>query len=264
MTKEYGFIKPTITREHYIFGASPVPFVVRKEDGNWFNSLPVKELQNTNFEKYNCTSYKTLDQIETYMLKVFGEKVNYSDRWLGIIAGTKPPGNDPQVVYEAIRKYGLIPEEMLPADANLANIGEYYSFKGADKEACYREGRKWLEKWDFYHEWVFGDGYTWEERIHNMKLAIKTSPLAVAVYAWAIDDRGVYVKMADENHWTTIYSIEEFQKVFDSYEPVLKDVDQEINFCKRIYMERKPLVELSTVKLNLWQRIIKWINEKFS
>lgn len=215
--------------------------------GDWFNSLPGKELQLKGFETFNCTSFNTLAQVECYFKQVYGVNVNFSDRWLGIVAGTTSRGNDPQKVYEAIRKYGLIPDEMLPFSDDITSLADYYSFKGADKDACYREGEKWLKLWDFQHEWVVTEGLTEEEKEKNMRVALKSSPLCIGVYAWYADQRGVYVKMADENHWTFAYALDDitgFKKVDDSYDPTFKNVDQVGDFCKRIYIGKRAVVPL--------------------
>ena len=55
-----------------------------------------KKKQNVSFETFNCVSFGTLSAIETMMFRLFGEKVNYSDRWIGIMAGTNAGtnGND--------------------------------------------------------------------------------------------------------------------------------------------------------------------------
>lgn len=270
--KNYGFIAPVITPEHWVLGASAMPLVIRTELADWEPALSYNELQNKKFETYNCTSFNTLKQIQMYMKLVFGINVNYSDRFLGIMAGTKAPGNDPQIVCEAIRHYGLIPEEMLPFSDDLENIDEYYSFKGADREACLAEGRRWLERFEFFHEWAFGDGLSVEDRLKNMEISLKTSPLALAMYAWYPDGDGVYIKAGRENHWTLVYKIEDLkrivQRVSDSYEPFLKIADQEINFCKRIYIERKPdpvPLEIKPEPLpaparkSWWQKLINWI-----
>lgn len=255
----YGYIQPKIKKEDYILGASPVPFIVVRNDGNWFGTRPKKELQNINFETYNCTSFNTLAQIEAYMKEVFKEDVEYSDRWLGIIAGTRPPGNSPELVYDAIRRYGLIPEAMLPWSEDLANVDEYYSFKGADREACYKAGREWLEKYEFFHEWIATEGNTREEKIHNMKTALKSSPLTREVFAWAQDDRGIYVKLGSANHWTFVYAHDLYDKVEDSYDPTLKDVDQDFDFCKRIYIRKR----VTPVKKNFWEMILAIITKIF-
>lgn len=259
----YGFIQPKIEREHYVLGGSNVPFVVLKEDGDWrATALPVKELQAKKFDTYNCTSFNTLNQIEQYMFVRFGVNVNYSDRWLGIIAGTKPPGNDPHVVMEAIRKYGLIPEEMLPYSDDLETVEEYYSFKGLSQQQIdnlYAEGRKWFEAWDFKHEWCFTPDMPEDEKLVNIKASLKVSPLSLAVYAWYADNRGVYVRMGSDSHWTTCMCFDDFLKVYDSYEPFEKDVEQTIFYAKRINIEKKTQI----VKLTLWQKFINWLKKLF-
>lgn len=241
--KNSGFIEPVITPEQYVLGAGQVPLSPLKTDSDWSDVKHVKEYQNRpSFDTYNCTGFNTLNQIEQYMLVAFGELHNYSDRWLGIIAGTKPPGNDPQTVYEAIREYGLIPEEMLPFIDDIKNVDEYYSFKGGDREKCYAEGRRWKEKYAFKHEWVFEKNDPVSMKISNMQFALKYSSLAIAVYAWATDDKGVYVRRGPDIHWTSMYALKDYMKIFDSYDPIEKDVDQEIYYCKRIHMEKKPLL----------------------
>src|SRR3990167_8332724 len=143
-----GFIPPIIDSTNWVLGASNTPsFPVLQENGDWTEYLPDGESQNIRgIETYGCTSFGTLNPIEILIYELTGERVNYSDRWVGIIAGTKAPGNDPHKVAEAIREYGLIPESMLPFSDDLQNIDEYYSFKGltpAQIEECYAEGRKW-------------------------------------------------------------------------------------------------------------------------
>jgi len=258
--KNTGFIAPQTFANNYVLGNINVPFKVLKEDGDWTaNKRPEKELQIAhNYDTYNCTSFNTLNQIEQYMYVAFGETVNYSDRWLGIVAGTRPPGNDPHIVMEAIRKYGLIPESMLPFTMDIGTVDEYYSFKNADEEACRAEGLRWLEKNDFKHEWCFlpNQDIPLEEKIHNMKLSLKASPLSIAVYAWALDSRGVYIRYNNaDTHWTSCYKIDDLQRVFDSYDPIEKNVNQEIFYAKRIHIEKR-VVE---VKKKLLERLLAWL-----
>ena len=162
-----GFIPPKEKPENYILGDGNVPQVVLQPNSDWTEYLPVEEKQNVNFETFNCVSFGTLSAIEVLMFRLFGEKHNYSDRFVGIMAGTKEGGNDPDTVCEAIRKYGLIPEEMLPM-TGVDNIDEYYSFKGADKEACLKAGQDWLEKFTFLHEDVFKPNEPKEEKIKKI------------------------------------------------------------------------------------------------
>lgn len=248
----YGFIAPKIDHTAFVLGQGNVPFKLLKPDGDWRDVKHVKEYQSRpEFDTYNCTGYNSLNQVEQYELVAFGELNNYSDRWLGIIAGTKPPGNDPHTVYEAIRKYGLIPDEMLPFTDDITNVDEYYSFKGGNEEACYAEGRKWLEKKRLYHEYAFSSDMTKDEKDNNMKVALKYSPLAIAVYAWVQDENGIYIRLGSDTHWTTLPAFKEYQYVYDSYDPVDKVVNQEIYWCKRIHIEK---VEVKKKK-TLWEKI---------
>jgi hypothetical protein len=262
---KYGFIEPKIDPTHYVLGQGNVNLQVLEPTGDWSDSLPAIEKQSVpTFDTYNCTGFGATNQVEIYLLKRYGIKANYSDRWVGIIAGTdaKRGGNDPHTVYEAIRKYGLIPEEMLPFDDSITTAEEYFSFKGADREACYEAGRKWLEHFDFFHEWVFhpDSGLTAEERLHNMRVALKYSPLCVAVYAWEQDERGVFVDVFGPNHWTTESGIKEFQEIFDTYEPYKKLVDQKIIYAKRISIEKKA----PSTRQTFFQWIISFLKDLFS
>ena len=243
---KFGFKIPVITPDNYVLGASAVPRVVLREDGNWNDFLPEAELQNKrSLETYDCTGFATLNAIETLQLYLFNEKVNYSDRWVGIIAGTTEGGNDPHIVAEAIRKFGLIPEEMLPFSDDLATIDEYYSFKGADKEACYRAGKEWLERNDFKHEWVFLPEQSVEEKIKALKYTLKLSPLGISVLAWNRNSKGIYAGNGVPNHWTLEYAFpDNLQRIFDSYDPFKKLVEQSILFAKRYWIAKKPPVIL--------------------
>lgn len=258
--KNSGFIEPIITEEQYILGGGNVPFAPLKLDSDWSDIRQKAEYQSKPaFDTYNCTGFNTLNQIEQYMSVAFNEENNYSDRWVGIIAGTKPPGNDPQIVYEAIRKYGLIPEEMLPFSDDIQNLEEYFSFKGANMEACYAEGKRWLQKYDFKHEWVFDRKQPLNEKINNMKIALKYSPLAIAVYAWFQNEKGIYVRMGQDCHWTSQTAYKDDMKIYDSYDPIVKDVDQEIFFCKRIHMDKK-IEPISIVKK---KSCLDWLQSLF-
>lgn len=192
-----------------------------------------------------------------------GFDFNISDRFLGIMAGTTAKGNDPSNVYEAVRKFGLIPEEMLPWSEDIKTAEDYYSFKGADKEACYRAGREWLSKKSFLHQWVFNPSAPLSEKINNMKVALKYSPLCVDVYAWQMDDKGFYVRGGQSGHWTTCYNVKDFEYIFDSYFPHGKILTPDFNFyfCKRISVEKLSTftkVPIERVWGSVWET---WFNK---
>lgn len=260
--KHLGFIPPIIDNTHYVLGGGNLGLTILQEDSNWTSLLPVDEIQLKNsVETANCTAFGTTNSIEILMFKLFGERVNYSDRWLGIVAGTRFPGNDPHTVAEAIRKHGLIPESMLPFSDDIKSEEEYYSFKGANEEECRKAGKEWLAKYDFRHEWVFRPGQSMDEQINNMKVALKSSPLCIALYAWASDNRNVYYSLGQPNHWTTVYNIAQFMEIFDSYSPFRKLVDQNILYCKRYSIVKK--LELQE-QLNIIEKILLWIQEQIN
>lgn len=268
MNKEYrGFIAPQpITPDQWVLGASNAsPFPIVREDGNWTPLLPPHERQNIRgIETFNCTGFNTLNALEILMWHKFNIQVNYSDRWLGIIAETKAPGNDPHKVAEVIRKYGLIPESMLPFSDDIQNADEYYSFKGFTQsqiDACYAEGRKWLEMYNFNHKWVYKENQPLQEKINNMKVGLKSSPLGIAVFAWASDARDVYYANGDPNHWTTVYNIDRFLEVIDTYEPFRKLVEQNIIWCKMYSIEKKAEIteEQRIGFLAQLQKLFNWL-----
>lgn len=235
-----GFIAPVITEDNYVLGAGMVPKVVIKPDGDWTN-IPDKEDQNKKFETYNCTSFNTLNRIEQLEYLLTGKWPNYSDRFVGIIAGTKPPGNDPHTVAEAIRKYGLVPEEMLPFSDDLENVDEYYSFKGGDEVACYKAGQEWLKKWEFMHEYVFTHTTPKEEIPKRILESLKYSPLGISVTAWEMADL-IYIDGGlPNNHWTgLVKGVPNVKWIAnDSYDPYLKDLDwnYKFSFCKRYFLK---------------------------
>lgn len=268
MKQKFTFKEPIIDSTQYILGSvGNLPVNELVPSGNWKDYLPDPEVQQKRgIETYDCTGFNTLNAIETLIFRQYGIRVNYSDRWVGIIAGTsvEKGGNDPHVVAEAIRKYGLIPEEMLPFSDDLQSAEEYYSFKGMTKEqieACYEEGRKWLREWRLGHDWVFRPSQPTEEKINNMKVALKSSPLCVSVYAWAQDQRGVYVSYGQPNHWTSVFAQEQFTNVFDSYDPFIKQVEQDYLYCKRF-----TILKIDEVKKELGRiaQVLKLLSELVS
>ena len=200
-----GFLPSLIDATHYW---GKLPKVVLLLDGKWNEFTPKFEPQLKKFETYNCTGFNTLNALEI-LFQARGLSFNFSDRWLGIIAGTKPPGNDPHKICEAIREHGLIPEEMLPFSEDLNSIEEYYSFKGANEAECRKVGQQWKKDWDFKHEWISRK---------DMEEYLKCSPLNVSVVAWK-SEGGLFTKQKGEpdNHWTTCVASEDYWLIADSY-----------------------------------------------
>lgn len=241
--KNYGFIKPEITPDNYVLGSSnSLPKVVLEADANWTAYLPSTERQNINIETFNCTGFGTLNCLEVLCRKIYGEKDNFSDRFMGIMAGTNPPGNDPQIVAEAARHEGVIPESLLPFSGD--SWQEYYSFKGANEANCRVQGQQFLNKYSIGHEYVFNNNVPKDKKLNLMREALKYSPLGIAVYAWQTNAKGEYVREGEPNHWTMAYKIDDQGHiyVFDSYAPYYKTLsaDHEIMYAKRYNLSLNP------------------------
>lgn len=196
---------------------------------DWSAYLPQLELQNLGVETNNCTAYGTLNALET-LLKQRGIAANYSERYLGIVAGTTD-GNDPNTVAEAVRHFGVIDEDLLPWDKP-GTIEEYWSPKPMTNTLL-NEGKKWLKQFTFKHYWVFDTEDPLEVKRQKIKDALLFSPLGISVYAW-ISDGPVYIKPGNtvDNHWCVLYGYNNdgTWNIFDSYDYSHKILDKDFNF----------------------------------
>src|SRR3990167_1581537 len=257
----YGFQVPVIKDSDFFLGEGNLPRNVLQETGNWKDSLPEaeKQLRDT-IDSINCVAFATTEQIEAYERKAFGERNNYSDRFVALISGTTPQGNDPAKVYNAIREFGLVPEEMCPWSPDIQSIEEYLSWKGVDKDACIAEGKKWKERKDFMHNWVFKATAPLDEKINNMIVALRYSPLCFDVSAWQTNSEGKYIRFGMSGHWTMGYNIGDFIDVRDSYPPHEKQLVKDFNFfyCKRISITKKTPLTYPQKK-SIWQIIISFL-----
>ena len=160
MIKGHGFLPPPENPEDYIFGSQELgfkfPYEVLVEDGQWDTYLPKFEHQaRQGFETANCTGYGTLTALEILLRKKYGIIEDYSERYVGVMADTWPPGNDPNTVIETIRKIsGLLKEEELPFDSSVHSVSEYYSPKPMDGSLL-AKGLNFLENYELKHEWVW-------------------------------------------------------------------------------------------------------------
>jgi len=251
MANKYGYIYAPITEPDYLGGFnSPLPKEILAENGDWTPWLVQKEFQNlNNIEPYACVSFTILNQIEIYIKRKYGEERNYSDRFLSAISGTKEGGNSPQVVYEFLRKIGVVEQDKWPFDNTIDTFDKFYS-KIPPK--LYELAREFNEEWNFKHEYVPVNWETIEEYI-------KYSPLLISVYAWISDAEGYYFRPQGQNdiHATTAVKIVplDYLLVFDSYEnPHLKKIrwDSLPQTIKRIWLEKKPKKQKS-----FWGRILE-------
>lgn len=241
--KNYGLLIKEPEPEAFVLGGVvSLDKVICQEDGQWDAFLPDYEPQRKgDIETYNCTSFGTLNLLEILFRKLYDNAYNNSDRFLGIQAETKPPGNDPHVVMESLRRYGTIEETILPFSNEITSWNDYYSYIGSDEVTCIKEAKKWLNKWVFGHEYVWKGNVSKEERTTRMKESLQYSPLGVSVTAWIQQD-GVYIDAGQpNNHWCVVYGWnDKGWKCFDTYDGGRKilSYDHNIQICKRISVKK--------------------------
>ena len=253
--KNYGYIPDKIADEDYVLGSLQIPTEVLQADGQWDNFIPASEIQRTEkYETYGCTIFGTQNCLEFLFKRLFGELKNWSDRYVYIFTGTRPPGNSPKTIIEAIRKQcGMIDEKLLPMSGAITY--EEYIQPDPLPVLLTWKGEELLNNYKINYEWVFQDS-----QIHNRNEAIKTalqySPLGIAVYAWLYDfEEKVYVrpKGKEDNHWCVLYGYEEGQywKIYDSYDSTLKQLDWNFGF------ERCLRYRISKIEHINWWQVIK-------
>lgn len=223
-----SFIEPKIDDTHYVFGLGQVDLTQPLEpEGNWVKHIPPGEPQRINFETSNCTAFGTSNTVEILLNRLFNITPNYSDRALGIEAGTDPEGADPQNVYEAVRKKGLEPESMLPYDPSLKTAEDYYQPNPLPTNIVLA-GIEWLKEYLFKHDWV---GVGKETPPDQIKTALQYSPLGISVYAWAFDPvKQRYMRIGGDIHWTAMvyYKENDYWLIYDSYAEERPEITQQI------------------------------------
>src|SRR3990167_4359710 len=220
--KNYGFNPPEITEEDYHFGGNKIQGQVLQGNGHgWLDFLPIFEPQSrAGIETNGCTQYNTLNPIETLLKRQFGGDYNYSERGLGILAGTNPnSGNNPKTISDTIRHKGLILDSLLPFDDIIKTPEEYYQ-PNPLPENLIQEGERWVEQWDFGYEYV-KTPFT-KTNAEIIIDALQYSPLGCSVVAWAKNENGLYEKPEgmNDNHWTGLFDYEygAYWLIYDSYD----------------------------------------------
>lgn len=261
--KNYGLVLPDIkTREQgaeHLLGAER-PII--NPSGDWSNWLSPAEPQSKNgVETKNCTGYGTCHAIETQVNFLTKKTVNYSERYLGIEAGTLPfGGNDPHTVAETWRRTsGAIPEDELTFTDDIKTPQEYYLPKPPPQRMI-DDGQKWYDAWELQHEWVFIGGDPASKK-GLLQQALRRGTVCVSVRAWERNAQGIFVKPegAVDTHWTTLvkYDNDGYPIVFDSYDSFIKKLDQNYDFgVAKVYY-----LSPAEPKLSILQQILYLISK---
>ncbi len=246
----YGYqVEPVVIGKDYILGGlGSLPKDAINESKDWRDYLPVKELQNRNLETFACVAFTTLNCVETLAKFLYGQDLNWSDRYLAKVSDTQTRGgNSPQNVAEYLRKVGCIPEGMWPYESK--SFDEYYSTIPAK---LHETARIFNKEYEFKHEYVPTSPVSLVE-------ALKLSPLGVSVPAWYKNDKGLFYRPEgmNDNHYTTLvnYKKDEYWEIWDTYDSVFKKLAWDIGFktAKRYYIK-----EREQTKLSWWERSCLW------
>lgn len=226
--KNYGLIIEQPRVSDYIVGAGSAvkPQDILNINGDWQPKVPEGEYQNgVYFDTMACVTFSALNCIEMIFKAKFGIDINFSDRFTAKMSGTSLKGNTFQRVADSIRNDGLLLEEDwdYPRTQRTPVFvrDEYYE---EIPDVLKERAKKFLDDYEIQYEWV----PTTETQIQE---ALQYAPLQVQVVAWYDKDKdGIYEKPAgvDFNHGTTLISKD--KKVFDSYDPFIKQLEPNYTF----------------------------------
>jgi hypothetical protein len=259
----YGLVENIVSDvREYILGGSKVPYIPYQEDGNWEPFLPRYESQSVRFETHGCSVWGSQNQSETLYKRLYGIEPNYSERFTYLLAGVVPgKGADPQLVYESIRKNGVVNESEFPMTKTLDDYMDKSDITGS----LLAKGQNWLYTHDFLHEWLWKKGERPENWKPLLKEALQTSPIAVSVTAWR-QENGLYVSgTGGNNHWCLLYRIDTdgVMWVFDSYDHSKKPLHPEhyIRRAKRIWLNKKTPSAMRR-HIGILEKIVNMLTQK--
>lgn len=220
-------------QEDYQLGSSPVIKEELMPDLDWKKWTPEHEKQAYRyFDTMSCVSYSATDAIEyqfTYALnngKISAEDslwltqngyfknglINFSERFTAILGETTINGAYQYKVGDAIRKFGLIPQDMFPTNDDIKSFDEYLD-KGKITKEMYDLGAEFIKRFPISYEWVGSP--------EDLKTALKYAPVQVCVYYLDYptgDTSGVLCTDKKPIHAVLAVNIEDtFVEIDDSY-----------------------------------------------
>lgn len=250
----------------YVFGQRKLSKTILQPTGQWDDFLPEYEPQfGDGWDTYSCTVWGTLNAIEILDRRLFDKCSNYSERFICNIVPVRPPGSDPYLIAEAIRKNGLIEQDLLPMTTSF----EGFIIPTPVSDDFLSKGKEWLNDYEFCHEEVWSGNPAREAKEDLLIECLQYSPIGVSVTAWNLE-KGVYVDYGEpNNHWCVLigYQLSAGKilwKVFDSYDQTVKVLSEEhhIERAKRYLLKKKEVVELPNI-FKLWiSSIVKWFTKK--
>ncbi len=256
-----GYRPDEYSEKDYIFGSGQAPSPIILPSGNWRTIQLITEFQNKGFETYGCVTFTILNALEKLAKVVFGEDWNKSERFTYIASGTDPAnrGNSPRTVADSVRKQGTVNELDLPFDDSIDTLEKFNSPRPLTNSLL-EKGKVFLDNYIFNYDYLSQtDGQISRD---TLKEALKRSPVAIAVYAWAEKD-GVYIRQGEDTHLTLLENVKDNGEleIFDSYSPAQKTLSKDfpIYVAMRIHIEpnRTPQqISIFQQILNLLKKIL--------
>ncbi len=260
-----GVLYPLEDKSEYIFGGvSGIVHEVRNTTRDWRPFEPTGELQrHIFFDDMGCASHSGENDIEmqfNLLIKsslirpedldwlknngYFDEngKINFDDRWIVVLSGTKPGvGNYLAAIWDTARIVGMIPQGSMPFRDDMSQ-SDYYDvnyfgpgFPG--KKLSSDDLKKLAEKWnkkayDLGQEFL-KRFYVQYERItdlsdNSLKKALEHAPVHIGTPVCPGWNDGGVVKYCDlnANHATVLTYVGNIKADFDSYEPYSKELSR--------------------------------------
>lgn len=243
----------------YVKGiSSPIPYLVRKSDGDWTSLLPSREPQKYKFETNECAVLSMINSCETQcnFLKSFGSfpdstlkwfKDNgyfdsngnfaFSERFIYALSGVYDNGNSQWAVWKLARDYGLLPRG--DHDYSLSQSNQF----GSQREMCLDYGNpvfvttqmrqkalQCLKYIDIAYEWVGNVGVMPD--IISIRAALYQAPLQIGIPV-CMDTynsgKVIYCGDTTVEHAVMLYAIDKdgVFYFFDHYNPYQKTLSKD-------------------------------------
>lgn len=228
--------------------------------GHWLTYVPPQNVQqNTGIETEACTTFGTLDAIETLLRFKYKDNTVWSRRFLAYISGTTPSGNNPLVVVNTLAKKGDVPIEDWNINATMTTWKDVYA---VPPQPLYTKALEFTAKYVIDHENV-------TPTPASLKAALEFSPLGVAGYAWQLDQStGFYVTPpnAQPDHWFALvdYVDGDHWIVFDSYEGDIKKLAWDYVFYEAMRYDVSLNVMNTTTGWDYWHQFVAYMQKALS
>lgn len=257
------------SRKDWRFGSESRPCLAEIPSSERLQYLPIGESQRGKEDMMDCASRGPLNILEmklTYLLQngllslkqqkflieygyVQNDRVRVSDAFVAILSGTTRRGNSMKAPLEAIRRFGLIPNRLLPYDPSMT-WSQYHDWNRITPNLR-SLGREFAQLFPIYYERIVKNQFS---------DLLNREPINVAGYAWPVpDDNGVYGYTSNKpNHVFVLHNLPPWQ-AYDNYrdndgdfQKTLDESYRFLNYGYRVYITEEHLPR----PLSLWSRLL--------